>query len=202
MESENGLDLLDQLVGEAVARIKADADATRKRKEAKAGGEPPAQPQALFTKPENWVRGHTVALIHEDTNTLLGNFTEYLHVSVAGARRLVRDESSGLTATVTESVSGSWWLAEERKPEPAQEWHTKRPAIIHAKLPNLGLHSPACEFTVHCSFEGITRAELTSETLFSALDGSEVLVTFPAGTNLLPELSLDCKVALKKELAL
>jgi len=194
-------DLLDQLVSEAVARVKADKKAAQHKKEQRLGGEPPTQPQALFTNPENWQRGQSIALIHEDTETLLGHFTEYLHKSVAGARRLVRDEASGIPPARVERVSGSWWLGTTRQPEPRQEWHTQRTVIIHAQLDRLRLHSPACELVAHLAYGGIERVELAVDTLFAG-ENADDLLTLAAGTNILGELSHACKVNIKTELAL
>ena len=36
-------------------------------------------PDTLFTNPDNWTRNGAVALIHTETETLLGTFIEYLH---------------------------------------------------------------------------------------------------------------------------
>lgn len=201
-DEQSSEDLLDQLVGEAVARIKAERKQALHKKEHKSGGEPPAHPQALYTNPDNWQRGQCVALIHEDTETLLGNFTEYLHKSVAGARRLVRDEACGIPPSKIERVSGSWWLGSTPTPEPRQDWHTQRIVIVHARLDTLGLHSPACELTIHLSYgTGIERAELTTDTLFAGQSADDLL-EFPAGTNILDQLSLETKVKIKSELSL
>jgi hypothetical protein len=146
------------------------------------------------------VRG--VALIHEETETLLGNFSEYTHNSVASCRKLVREDSL-IPVSAAERVSGSWWLGADRRPEPKQVWHEQRPCIIHLHLDKLMVHSPICELTVHLSYGSIARVELTLDTTFAAEDGKqEQLLYLPAGTNVLEVMSLDCKLAVRKELGI
>src|SRR5260221_5092397 len=71
----------------------------------------------LFALPENWERTRGIALIHAETETLLRNFSEYCHKTVAGCRKLLREESP-ITVEAAERVEGSWWLGDSRKPEP------------------------------------------------------------------------------------
>lgn len=155
----------------------------------------------LFSNPENWTRGRGIALIHAETQTLLGNFTEYLHIKRLGARKLIREEGPVLVSAV-EEVSGSWWLGEERRPEPVQQWHEQRRCILHTYLGELGLHAPAVPLVVHLSYGSIARVELAEETIFAQTEGEEQLVTLPKGTDVLSCMARDCKVKLRMEIGL
>ena len=192
---------LDDLFREAkaamrVQRAAKEAAALRKRSE-----KPDAQEtQALFANPDNWERTRGIALIHAETETLLGQFSEYIHKSVPGCRKLLR-ESAPISVVAAERVSGSWWLGEHCKPEPRQEWHTKRSAIIHLHLDTIKVHSPACEVIAHLSYGGLARVELALDTQFAQeYKKQEQLLFLPAGTNVLPMMSLDSKISLRVEL--
>jgi len=197
------IDDLDSLFNSAIAHAREERKAAVKRAERKSIEAPPAQTtQALFLDPKNWTRTRGVALIHEETETILGNFSEYLHTSVPNCRKLVREESP-ITVSAAERVSGSWWLGENRRIEPRAPWHETRPAIIHVHLDKLMLHAPICEVTVHLSYGSIARVELTLDTQFAAEDEQqEQLVFLPANTNIIDVMSFDCKMALRKELGI
>lgn len=160
------------------------------------------EPRAIYLDPENWERTRGVALVHADTQTLLGNFSEYRHRSVVGARKLVR-ESAPISVSATESVSGSWWLGADRRPEPAQVWHEARRAIVHLHLSELHVHAPACEVLAHLSYGGIARVELAADTQLAQEDGhGEQLLFLPKGSNVLEVMSRDCKITLRQEIGL
>ena len=193
-------DILDSLYRSQ----RAAAFVERRAKEAKvlkATAKPEAlETQFLFANPENWTRTQGVALIHAETITLLGNFSEYVHKTVPNCRKLLR-ESHPIAVLAVERVSGSWWLGEERRPEPKQQWHERRPAILHLHLDKLKVHSPACEVVACLSYGGLARVELALDTQFAQEDGKqEQLLFLPAGTNVLGEMSLDSKIHLHAEL--
>lgn len=170
----------------------------------------PAKPNALpsstqsvhllFTLPENWLRVGGVALVHKETQSLLGNFSEYRHVSVHHATKLVREETP-ISVQRTETVSGSWWLGADRLVVPHSVWHETRRALVKLFLPDLGVFTPLAEVAVQISHGGIARVELIEETLFSDSDGKQLL-TLPAGLNILPVLGLECRINLKSEVGL
>ena len=192
---------LDDLFQEArtaacVAKAAKNAAALRKHSE-KADSH---DTQALFANPDNWTRTRGIALIHEETETLLGQFSEYIHKSVANCRKLLREQGP-ISVSAAERVSGNWWLGEHREVEPRQEWHTKRPAIIHLHLDTLKVHAPACEVVAYLSYGGLARVELAQETQFAQEPGKqEQLLFLAAGINVLPMMSLDSKIALRVEL--
>jgi len=157
----------------------------------------------VFTLPENWERTRGIALVHQETQTLLGNFSEYVHRSVKNCRRLVREHNPIAVAAV-ETVSGFWWLGEQRPYIEASrptEWTVTRQALIDVQLPELGVGHPVTDVTVSLYLGGIMRVELAEDTQFVSPKG-EIFLTLPKGTNLLECMSTDCKVALRKELGL
>lgn len=193
---------LDDLFREAKAARIVEQRAKEAKAAAKNGDGEHASTLALFQNADNWTRTRGIALIHEETETLLGNFSEYIHRSVPGCRKLLREELP-ISVEATERVSGSWWLGAERKIEPKQSWHKQRPAILHLHLDKLRVHSPATEVMVHLSYDSIARCELVADTQFAQEDGQqEQLLWIPAGTNLLEVMSRDCKINLRTELGI
>ena len=192
---------LYELFSEAKAHILNERAVAKRKLERRSLEAPPKQDtQALFANPDNWLRTRGVALIHAETETLLGNFSEYVHRSVPDCRKLVREETP-ICVTAAERVSGNWWLGAERRPEPKQSWHEQRTAIIHLHLGKLMLHAPICEVVAHLSYGSIARVELAIDTQFAGEESvTEQLVFMPAGTNILEVMSQDCKLALRKEL--
>lgn len=154
----------------------------------------PLSPRESYENPASWRQGRIIALIHADTETVLGTFQESFHST--GARRLSRIEGP-CAISASERVEGSWWLGAERRPEPRRDWHEQRRCHVHLHLDILGLRSPAVEVVVHLAYGGIERVELAEETQFAA-EGT--LVWLPAGTNVLPVMSLDSKVATRIEM--
>ena len=163
---------------------------------------PPPDPRAIYTNPDNWTRTRGVALIHSDTETLLGNFSEYVHRSILNCRRLVREETP-LAISATERVSGDWWIGKSLEaPAAREEWHSRHELVLHIQLARLGVHSPDCSIITYVSYGAIARVELVSDTTFAQMQGAEQLLFLPAGTNILPELPSDLKIAIRKELEL
>ena len=193
----------------AVAKKQIVADRLEEKAEAKKPKrirtpddlKPPSETSALFANPDHWEQQPLgVAIIHEETETLLGNFVEYIHKTVSGCKKLVRAESP-LPVGRTERVSGDWWIEKREEVEEAQPWHTKQMVVIHAVLPDLAVHSPATQLLVHLSYGAMCRAELLEDTTFAQLEGTvEQLLFLPKGTNILPSLSKDAKINLKMEL--
>lgn len=181
------METLESLSSSVEARIKVE------RKSSKA--EAPA-PDLL--SPSQWTPSCGVALIHADSESLLGNFREYTHPS--GARRLVR-ETWPVGIAVIERVAGSWWLGEETRPQPREEWHTRKSITMPLTLEALGVSAPEIALTIHISFGGIARCELNQTTVFSSncsANSLNMLVELPSGTNLLPVLSREEKIELRK----
>ena len=191
---------LDALFGAARKHIQQETETKAKAKKTRQPAEVEQEAiSALFANPENWERKRGIALIHAETQTLLGNFSEYVHKKVFGARKLLREETP-ILVSATETVEGNWWLGAERRPEPKQEWHTQKSCVLHVHLGELQLHAPAVELTVHLHWGGIARAELSVETTFAqTAEGVEQLVVMPAETDILSCMTRDCKVKLRME---
>ncbi len=190
-----GPDSLDEIWGGVRAHIQNE----RKIEKAKVIRRVAEAPQAVSTQqlyldPANWTRTCGVALIHKESQTVLGNFSKYLHTT--GATKLVREEAP-IAVTERMEVEGSWWLGAERKVEKREEWHEKRPAIIHLHLDKLAVHAPAVEVIVHLSYGSMARVELATETQFAhEVESNPTMLWLPAGTNVLEVMSRDCKAAL------
>lgn len=189
---------LEALFSTAVAGVRAKQKAERAAV-IRHTSEPQARAtQQLFLDPDNWERKRGIALVHEETSTVLGNFSEYVHKSVPGCRRLLREEQP-ISVSATERVEGSWWL-QDRKPEPPRPWHEKRTAFIHLHLSKLGVHAPACEVVACLAYGSLDRVELAVDCQFAQEEGRGAELLFlAAGTNVLPVMSSDCKIKLLQE---
>ena len=196
-------DDLDALFAVAKKHIIADrnAKAAAAKLPKRIGGPVAEEPNALFSNPENWHRTRGVAIIHKETETLLGNFSEYIHKTVASCRKLVR-EAEPISVSAAEYVDGSWYLEASAAPEQRQEWHERRTVVVDLLLPELKLHAPLIELEVHLSYGAMARVELATSTILAGIVGSPTqLVTLPAGTNVLPMMSAECKLKVREELA-
>tara|TARA_R110000868_G_scaffold354740_1_gene616030 strand:+ start:37 stop:612 length:576 start_codon:yes stop_codon:yes gene_type:complete len=162
----------------------------------KAKSEPP-KPQeinTLFTDPANWTRGRGIALIHQETDTLLGNFSEWHHRT--GARSL-RPETLPISVSATEYVSGGWWVAEPEAPRARSADFTKQELTLPLELDRMGVYAlsaTVCVWTAPTG--GFARVELIAETLFAGKTNGELL-WLPAGTNILPAMSHATKLAMR-----
>ena len=192
-------DSLDSLWGQIKPHLNAKRSAAVKPKPIATTSA--AEPQKLFTDPANWQAGRGVALIHADTDTLLGNFTEYLHRSVPNCRKLLAD-GLNLQISAIERVAGNWWLSPKRvvvKPAP---WFEKRPYVLHLNLGKIEAYSSCTEVNVCLEYGAIARVELAADTQLTSTGATEGLVFLPAGTDVLGVMSLDCKVQMRKDLGL
>jgi len=180
--AEADFDALEALYTNALLSQPAKAPASK----------PPKAPAiSLFAFPDQWHRTRGIALIHAETDTLLGNFSEYLHNSVAGARRLVREETP-IAVTASEYVTGTWWLETPHQPAAKSRWHERRRCNTNVSLPRLSLFAPLTELEVLLYLGNISRIELANDTEFAGSDGN-TLVILPAGTDIRSELAAECK---------
>lgn len=197
VSDEMDLDSLDALFADAKAHLRDKAAAAAKRPK-NDGGVARIEPSALFSNPANWYPARSIALIHKDSNTLLGHFRELLHRTVPEARRLVREDSPALLEAV-EYVTGTWgWL--EPKPLDHQD-----STIIETELSlEISIGLPAAHFAcarikVVTQMAGILRVELLVATQFVAEHEASFL-TLPAGINLLATLTTASKQAIREAL--
>ena len=154
----------------------------------------------LFTLRENWERVGGVALFHDDTQSIIGNFSKYNHRTVKGCWELIREETPVAVSELMH-VTGDWWIGLDRKPELAKPWFEDRLAMIKLHLPELGVFAPLVQVRAKLEHQGIMRVELVEETQFADSDG-RLLLILPAGTNVLPVMTLDGKINLRQEIGL
>lgn len=155
-----------------------------------------------FTLPENWQQTRTVALIHEESGTLLGNFNELVHKLSEGCRRLVRVEGVAKVDAV-EHVTGDHWLNTQPLTKvahaPAEE---DREAILDLHMPEMdNVFAPAVLINVTLHFGSVARVELCEETRFFSKD-KRVQLILPAGLDVREGLSFETKVRLKEFLGI
>lgn len=157
-----------------------------------------------WTLPENWTAGRMVMLVHDESDTLLGNFQEFTHNLTAGCRRLVRVSTPAAIGDI-ERVSGEHWLHTERIAKPAAsefEAEETRPAIIDIHLPELdNVFAPGVEVDVVLNWGSVVRVELLQETWFFTKD-RRMHLSLPEGVDVRECLSLETRVRLKEFLGL
>ena len=159
----------------------------------------PVKTLERYTLPEFWIPARGVALIHAETQTLLGNFQEYTHKIEAHCRKLVRTEEP-IVMHLIEYVHGDSWITEKPSIARPETWSSSRDLFLpDLILQQLGVHAQEAEVQAILAWGGIARIELLRHTVFHSPDGKTVL-TLPAGTNVYECMSLDAKVALRKEL--
>jgi hypothetical protein len=147
-----------------------------------------------FNDPANWLRKRGIALVQADTDSLLGIYTEYVHRSEPGARRLVREDNPP-PVSATERIDSSWWWPETiPAAEPSQ---TRREVILPLELVG-GWTCPLVEVAAVLVQGGIVRVELLTTTVFAK--GDEIL-ELAAGTNVLPAMTREAKIALFEEIS-
>lgn len=185
---------LDELFAEAKAVMLQEKAPKLDVKQKNIGSHYAAPSSELFTNEKNWHPLRIVALMHEESQTFLGNFEEFEHNTVKDARKMKRLTGPSAQHAAVIYVSGPGYL-EYRKPE----MKTYAPDLTRLKLLSVELDSPpvsAADVTlcVQRSGGGITRIKLEHETIFTS---KEVLLTLPAGTDILPSLSTNSKKLIK-----
>lgn len=191
-----GFDSLDALV---TAAIKQAVAKTAKPKKDSGNSTVKAIPSERYSNPANWKAARKIALIHKDSNTLLGAFREMLHLTEPDCRRLVREDSPSLI-DAQEFVTGTWgWV------EPPRDDSERAPAVVITRLDlEIQLANPAVggqgQLLVHTQGSGILRIELLHSLTLSDPLGQQFL-TLPAGTNLLPVLAYQTKLSIYAQLA-
>lgn len=194
---------LDDLFADSMqAQTKAKQHTERVIRNAKPETEKRITTSERYSLPEFWVKGRTIAIVHEPSRTALGTFQEFCHKREAGARKLVRVEGACAIAGI-EYVQDDAWLGlrkEEIALEP-QSWTSERTLVLQdLLLEAFGVHKEGVEVSVKIKFGGIYRVDLTRHETFHSPDASLAL-TLPAGTNVLEVMGLEAKIALRKELA-
>lgn len=150
---------------------------------------------------DHWRRTGCVALMHLETNELLGHYSEYVHTTVANCRRLVH-ETAPMAVECCEYVSGPQWLAwpvaDLASPE---RWSEVRECLIDLHLDELDLRAFGAQVDVTIQFSGIARVELHEATHFHSDDRQHAMF-LPKHLNVLSGLSLDTKLNLREAMKL
>ena len=197
MQSPEDLDFLslDDLFKEARTHVKAARKEAARRKE-----EAPASlnPQLRYTNPANWLAGRVVALVHRETNSLIGNFIEWLHISEEGTRKLIQTEAPVQVAGI-EYVSGDHWLPASHRPAPLVPDSHSLVWKFHTRLGPLHAQAPSIELRLRIGWHQLVRVELVEPTIF-ALDAGGLLC-LPMDANILEVLAPDTRTQILLHLA-
>ncbi len=193
---------LDELFKEAKSVLRAEREAeTKAKKEPRRKGQPErVVPSELYSKPENWRKGRSIALIHEGSSTLLGHFREFLHTSVPECRRLVREDSPALVESV-EYVSGDWGY--KAPPELGHQDSTITSTLLEGQeliLVDPAVRVASTQISIVRQGAGILRIELGSAATFHN-QSVGIILQLPSGTNVLPVLSPQTKAAIREALS-
>lgn len=197
---------LDDLLTRAMAR-QTPKPVRRKREDlitAKQLAEADARMKARFTDMANWTLTRTVALVHEESNTLLGNFEEYTHNLTTGCRKLVRVNAPAPVPTI-EYVTGDSWLNRPDIDAPKPEEFAaedEQEAIVDLHMPEMdNVFAPQVLVRVILHYGSVARVELMQETRFYSKD-KRVQVILPEDMDVREGLSLETRVRIKEFLGI
>lgn len=149
----------------------------------------------LYTLPENWEAKRGIALIDRTSSTLIGNFRELVHKSLAGTRRLVR-EHTPIVIDATEYCEGYLGEVLEQRIR-GRSWTEQHRVVADLWLDELMVGSPAVQLTVFCHLGAIQRVVLEDAVQFASISGESIMM-LPAGTDLFFAMSEDSKRAVRK----
>lgn len=173
-----------------------EARAAMRRQKAVDAAKPKAvkstEPTPEVNLHSNWVAQRSLALVHQETSTLLGTFVEYTNKHFPGARRLVR-EFAELPVLSSEYVTGVWGgpVAPEVQ-APKRPWNTTRTLTVDLVLRDLHVSAAKGLVTAYYGEGTLDAVELAEATTFSSPPGAIPFSLFnlPAQTNVLAELSI------------
>lgn len=164
------------------------------------GKQPKLPPQ--YHNLETWTPRRVVALIHqgEQQQTLLGNFREYTHPQLRGARQLRRISEPTPCDTI-EFVSGQWWLTgqQELLLSAPQRWVEQREMLLDITLKELDLYAPGALCKVRLYLGAYDQVVLGEETRFICPSRQSFLF-LPQGLDVLPAMAMESKMALREQL--
>lgn len=150
----------------------------------------------LYTLPENWERKRGIALIDRETQTLVGNFSEYVHRSIPNTRKLLR-EHTPIPIDATEQVSGYLGEALECRLR-GKTWEQMRRIAADLWLDELMVGAPKVQIEVKTKLGVLVRVDLCDAVQFASASGNTIM-SLPAGTNVLEHLSTDTKAWVRKQ---
>lgn len=199
IEDLAAFDDLDTVFAEAKAFLREKAEDSRRKAKAprRVGSAAPGkiEPEKLFSDPKNWYAARHIALIHQETQTLLGHFREMLHRTVPDCRRLVREEVPAKIEAV-EYVTGDWGYRTPAAPIQQGSFFSEHICSMFVELEGLGVGAIG-PLRVILQGVGILRVETVVPMFFGS---SELILEISAGTNILPVMSLASKKNLLEEL--
>jgi hypothetical protein len=185
---------LDDLFRVAKKQIIASREAAKAPRRSEDKTPASVTPSAIYTNPANWELGRRLALIHEETGTLLGVFTELLHTSVVDCRRLIRDESVSPVQGV-EYVHGEGWL-EQSPPLPQQLLTRTVEKVLPLTLTFAFACLGGCSVLAVVTASSVVSVRLAQAAVFTG--GCSEALCLPANTDVWPLLAVETKRTLWK----
>jgi len=188
-------DPLEDLLNEALLARKLPPKRKKSSDPAVRAINPTEAMRALYSNPENWTRTRGLALVDKQTHTVIGNYSEYIHNQVPSTRKLIR-EHQPIAVDGMEEIDG--YLGPEKELSVRSiTWDKTFPAVEGIVLDELGVEAPAVEVTICTRFNMTVKVTLDADTQFASASGN-VLLQFPAGTDIFPACSTDTKISLRK----
>ena len=178
---------LDRLFAEARAAMRHEVKVRKARVPTQVQLSAEERLRAELAPLENWVKQRGIALVHQETRTLIGTFIEYTHPKAPGARRLVR-EYHELPVEATEEVAGEWVHVPPQPPAKHHIWHASRPVLMDCVLGRMHVSKANVELLARFGEGSLDRVELQNDTTFISPTTPEIVI-LAAGTNILPEMS-------------
>lgn len=149
----------------------------------------------LYTNPDNWKRTRGLVLIDKETQTVLGNYSEYRHVKDPSARKLVR-EHLPIDIDGQEVIEG--FLGHKLESElRGISWDRELSVTAHVGLDEVQVEAPMVRLQVCILLNSIVRVHLEETTQFASASGN-LLLMLGAGTNVWEACSTDTKAVLRK----
>lgn len=152
----------------------------------------------LYTLPENWEAKRGIALIDKGTQTLVGNFREYIHRSLPNTRKLIR-EHLPISIDATEIVEGYMGEAFEARYR-GLTWEREVSVCIDIWMDDLMIGCPRVDLNVKTRLGALLRVDLIKDTMFASHSGNTHL-QLPSGTNILEQLSTDTRTHLRRQIS-
>jgi hypothetical protein len=155
-----------------------------------------AVPAASLFDDSHWRPARVVALVHNETATLLGAFEEFKHSTLVDCRKLTR-LAAPRPIDATEYVSGDQWIRRPSHRIKLEIRFTQADCI----LPSLGLRALNVDLECSLASDGLHRARLVYTTSFVDA-GLDKALFLPERMDILDCLSRDCKLALRASVGL
>lgn len=152
-----------------------------------------------YSDPGNWTRVRGVLLIDRKTQTILGNFSEYVHIhpqaSGSRPRKWIR-EHSPIEVTAREEIEGFLGVEKDREIN-GVSWDAEKLVTTHVLLDEVQCEAPHLILKVCLLLSTVVRVELTGPVQFANASGN-LLLALPEGTDIWPACGVDTKAAIRK----